>query len=481
MLHFTLLLLSGLRAAHGILHAAHGISLRSTHAPYHWPHARGHPGSYSTTEFVGPASTLNTSLAWSWHHPNGTYATVVVGGPLIDDKSNIYIASEDGIRKFNVDGKQLWFYSVEAPISTCPSLMDGALFGNTMAGVVFSLDMETGKERWARKHAVSVSGDTAYVESHDGIVITSVNSNSTASGGALSILGLDATDGDKLWEFESSVLIWNTMPQFTSDKAVIFMGVTGAVFKLDLQTGRQLWSNLPPLQSFSDGGVILGPDNTAFTCSNYDGSGNEGSRGAVRAFAPQDGHMLWEQILDKPCNSWPAVTNDGKLVVVPSGVFVSDPAAANVALMKKFEKSPTEMSQFSLSLGTQELQTYGMPERTATIRALDAKTGELVWAKDLTPYGRLAAAGDEEGYALRLSLHHRPECLPAQFSAPTISGDGTIYVGRSDGNLYAIKPEGSDAVVNTFHTGAGFLHPGTSFAPGMMAVTSCDGLFVWKY
>jgi len=463
---------------------AQAISLRSRRVPlYYWPHARGHPGEYSTTDLVGPETSLNTSLAWSWHHPDGRYHTVVTSGPLIDDMKNIYLASEDGVRKFRPDGNVAWYYKSEAPIATCPSLMDGMLFGNTINGHVFALDMESGEAIWDKTCAQAIAGDTAYVESYDGIVITGVDPS--PSGGANRVLGLNAHTGHQVWEFHSDNFLWNFMPLLTPDDAVIAMSISGDVYKIGLHNGTLLWkANSPPKSSssFSDGGVILGPDGTSYTCSNYEGSGQEGERGALRAFALGDGHMLWEQVLDKPCNSWPVVTRDGATVVVPSGSFVSSPSASNPELRDYFHKSAIAMHKFSLSLGNKELRRYGIPDKRATVMAFDAKTGEPSWSKDLPPYGRMAAAGDEEGYLERQGLHHRDQCLPAQFGAPTISGDGTFYVGRADGNLYAVRPDGNGgAVVSTFQTGAGFLHPGTSWAPGMMAVTSCDGLFVWKF
>mmetsp|Transcript_20722 Transcript_20722/g.64727 ORF Transcript_20722/g.64727 Transcript_20722/m.64727 type:complete len:149 (-) Transcript_20722:81-527(-) len=148
--------------------------------------------------------------------------------------------------------------------------------------------------------------------------------------------------------------------------------------------------------------------------------------------------------------------------------------------MAQFRKSPREMHEFSLSLGDKELKTYGKPEKTAAIRAFDARTGAPTWSTELPPYGRKAARGDEEGYLERKRLMNpRDQCLPAQFGAPTISADGTIYVGRADGLLYAV--ESGTGKFRTFDAEAGFLHPGTSWAPGMMAVTTCDGLFVWNY
>lgn len=455
---------------------AAALKLRDEAPTYYWPHARGHVGKYSVTDHMGPKD-LNASLAWSWHHPNGRYHTVVVSGPLLDGEGNVYITSEDGARKFAPNGKELWYYKPRGPVTVCPSLMDGALFANTVNGWVFALDMQTGKELWAEKKARSVGGDTAYVETHDGIVVTGVDPGS--GGGARRLLGIDAKNGSTLWEYNSDAVLWNVMAVFDAEGSFSVMDVAGGVHHLALRNGTLLWKAGPKKQTFSDGGLIVGPDGTPYTCSNYEGSGQYGQKGALRAYRKQDGGLLWEQVLPYPCNSWPAVTADGSTVVVPAGQFVSSPAAGDVGLMIQHRKFPAQMQAWSLSLGNGEMKAYGKPDRAAAVQAFDARTGEQKWFVELPPYGRLSARGDEEGYLERKGLQHRDQCLPAQFGSPTISADGTVWVGRADGLLYAV--DGKKGTYRTYDTGTGFLHPGTSWAPHVMAVASCDGVFVWKY
>eukprot|EP00413_Alexandrium_margalefii_P001577 CAMPEP_0204523412 /NCGR_PEP_ID=MMETSP0661-20131031/6825_1 /ASSEMBLY_ACC=CAM_ASM_000606 /TAXON_ID=109239 /ORGANISM="Alexandrium margalefi, Strain AMGDE01CS-322" /LENGTH=483 /DNA_ID=CAMNT_0051529111 /DNA_START=52 /DNA_END=1503 /DNA_ORIENTATION=+ len=467
-----------LEAAAVSLHSHMELGAPSS-AQYYWPHARGRVGHYSMTNLVGP-SDLNTSLAWSWHHPLGRYHTTLVGAPLLDDQKNIYLTSEDGVRKFSPDGKTVWYYATtHGPVPTCASLWGGAVFGNTQDGWVFALDMRTGQERWAVQKAAAIAGDTAYVEAHDGIVVTGVDP--TPTGGAMRLLGLDAKDGSTLWEYRSDACLWNVMPVFTGDGAFVVMDTAGGVHKHALHNSTLHWKASPPLvsrMSISDGGVMVGPDGTSYTCSNYQGSGQQGMHGALRAYHPQNGKLLWDRFLDLPCNSWPVVSQDGHSVIVPSGAFVNSPAAENVGLLLRFRKTPGDMRAFSLSLGNDELSTYGLPEVTAAVKAFDTRSGQPQWTTELPPYGRLSARGDEEGLPARQKLGIRTICLPAQFGSPTISRDGTVYVGRADGRLYAV--ESGTGRYRTFDTGAGFLHPGTSWAPGMMAVASCDGLFVWK-
>merc|ERR1719487_1247494 len=84
----------------------------------------------------------------------------------------------------------------------------------------------------------------------------------------------------------------------------------------------------PSSDSFSDGGLILGPDGSAYTCSNPPHMfGNEGEKGALRKYRLSDGKMLWDKELPYPCNSWPAVSADDKTVVVVPGSFNQIPAS----------------------------------------------------------------------------------------------------------------------------------------------------------
>jgi len=459
--------------------AAIRLSARPSSPEYYWPHARGNVGRYSMAAYTAPAN-LTAALSWKWHHPEGKYHTVVVSAPLLDDKKNIYIASSDGVRKFSPDGTELWYYRSRGDMAFCPSLMRGAVYGSTQLGWVFALDMDTGKERWAERKALYGPTDTGYLESHDGIVVAGVDSG--PGGGAMRVLGINGEDGKTIWEYKSTSQLWNIMPLFPGDDSFIVMNIHGGVLKHALHNGTLLWKTSPPevsAESFSDGGVMIGPDGTSYTCSNYQGSGQQGEHGALRAYSLQDGKLMWDRFLPYPCNSWPVITPDGSSVIVPTGAFVASPAAGTEAVLQAAKKSPEWVHNFSLFLGNNELKAYGLAEKTASINAYDTRTGEPRWSTELPPYGRLAARGDEEGFLVRRSLGHRDQCLPAQFGAPTISADGTIYVGRADGFLYAVGS--GTGKFSTFDAEAGFLHPGTSWAPGMMAVTTCDGLYVWNY
>jgi outer membrane protein assembly factor BamB len=441
-----------------------------------------------------PPANLTKALAWSWHHPDGKYHTIIYGA-LMDDKKNVYLTCTDGIRKFSTDGEMLWHYFPPPLERGCvlsmSSIMDGRLFASTQKGWVFALDMETGKELWAEKKAKDRSVGLASVESHDGIVVTGVDRSGPPNpGGDSRLLGLDAKTGQTLWSssLPEHIMLYSTMAVFPGDDSFIVMDTSGSVYKHGLHNGTLLWVSyaVGSIGSFSDGGVVLGPDGTSYTCSQYEGAGKGSDdgvlkmeRGALRAYRLSDGKMLWNRTLDYPCMSWPVVAPNGE-VIVPSGDSLEKPVADSSGLADYFHTTKEALHDLSLQWGNDELKNFGFPLHYANIKAFDAKTGEPKWTTELPPYGRTSAAGDEEGYPERKKLGIRNSCFPEQFGSPTVSGDGTIYVGRADGALYAVE-SGTGNFKKAFETGAGFQHPGTIWAPGMMAVPSCDGLFVWKW
>merc|ERR1719401_25176 len=175
-------------------------------------------------------------------------------------------------------------------------------------------------------------------------------------GGNLRVVGLNATTGDQVWEHKVDLPVWNFHPVFASDDTFLFMDFTGEPYRLSLSNGTRIWKTSLPFDvfSFSDGGLMLGPNGVAYTCSNPGVShGVEGQQGVVRAFRFSDGQMLWQRLLPEPCNSWPAIGRLGG----------ADDELSVVATIGSFPGLP------------------GMPPipQHAGVVALDAATGNVKW------------------------------------------------------------------------------------------------------
>mmetsp|Transcript_48222 Transcript_48222/g.148859 ORF Transcript_48222/g.148859 Transcript_48222/m.148859 type:complete len:526 (+) Transcript_48222:84-1661(+) len=444
---------------------------------HYWPHARGHVRRYSLSNYRGPRN-LTRAMKWSWHHPEGRYHTVVVGAPLLDVHRNIYLTTEDGIRKFSPNGEVLWHYQGASNMVGSSSLWGNAIFGNTVDGHTFSLDLTSGKELWSKKYAQETGLDPAFVEVHQGVVVAGVDGGK--EGGNKRIVGVDSASGVLMWQFTVKTSIFDFMPVFPDDDTTVFQDSSGGVYRLGLSNGTLLWYTQPETtgktKPFARGGLTLGlgVDGGVFSCANKKGKGEAGSLGALRKFRLRDGRLEWERELPYPCNTWPVYSPDDNSVVVPIGARPNVPTTYN--FFGSGKQFLTQLHRDNVLAGNTSRSLLGYPALPGAIMAFDAKSGSLQWREEVDPWGAMAAAGDEEGILERKELKNRAMCMPSHWSAPTVDSMGNIFVGRLDGFLYEFRHGGG---VVKFYTGSGAGPPGVSFAEGMMAYADCDSLYVF--
>ena len=124
---------------------------------------------------------------------------------------------------------------------------------------------------------------------------------------------------------------------------------------------------------------------------------------------------------------------------------------------------------------------------TCDVHAYDANTGGLRWSFNGPTQTGLYQAGDFEGTFERVLSGVRPACLPNGWSAPSIAADGTVFIGNEEGPVYALRDVDADGrvqgedEVSFYDTKAAFSGTATpAIAPNMLAVASCDTLFVFK-
>jgi len=139
-----------------------------------------------------------------------------------------------------------------------------------------------------------------------------------------------------------------------------------------------------------------------------------------------------------------------------------------------------------IALGDYAQKIWQNPSLPTDLLAFNAETGKLRWKWVGPTHRRYMCAGDDEGFITRAQSGERGACCPNTWSAPTIGPDGTIYVGNQDGKFYAVRDANGDNViddvteVSAYDTGAAFSSPGAAFAPGMVVMTACDGVYVFK-
>mmetsp|Transcript_4131 Transcript_4131/g.9671 ORF Transcript_4131/g.9671 Transcript_4131/m.9671 type:complete len:486 (-) Transcript_4131:130-1587(-) len=448
------------------------LSAGHSAAPQHlWPHSM----YKSSFTHIVPPRNLSAHLAFTWHHPQGRFGTVLAGGPVIDANGNFYLAGQDHFRKLSPKGEQIWEFRPPSGTNNMPCLGDGVMLGNSKGGQAFALDLETGKPRWVKQIAPDLGGDSGYPSSHKGLFVLAADVGHIPGhdGGNTRIVALNESTGDMVWNVRIGIPVWNFQPLFCDDdESFVFMDFSGGMFRLSLHNGEKIWHTPAPLSSlsFTDGGAVLGGD-MAFSCSNPGvSSGTEGTLGVVRALRIKDGSFVWEHLLPQPCNSYPAYgpLGPGKKpsVVITPGSFM------------------------------------GSPVMHGSVMAFDAATGGKQWQFQAKPwkFPFNMARGDVEGYYQR--THTKDPyvgsiCLPAHWGSPAISRSGVVYVGRSDGFLYAIRgvtenPPGPMPILVDFSTSPGVevemfdalgsaLHGSTAWAPGILAFQTCDSLWVFKF
>jgi len=430
---------------------------------------------------------LSSAFSWNFHHPEGRFRTVMRGNPLIDSASNVLILTENGLFKLSPEGRLLWSYVAKTPalMNVVPCIMDDVVYGSSMDSTTYAVDLQTGKELWSRRYSDSTGVDTHYVDARQGILLAGVDHSAKHGGGNLRVLGINASTSDVLWELKLDLPTWNFSPLFPGDGSFIFMDISGGVHRVMHHTGERVWYTPVPEKykaSFTDGGVSIAPDGSAaFACSNAEGDWV----GALRAYRISDGVRMWEKLLPTGCTSWPVIAKTSDWGVLPAGSFINRPWVMDLEQWMPGQIK-LALHTFSLWMGPDMRRLVPIRSLRTEIIAFDTKTGATRWNYRTPDWQRLAAKGDEEGYLERASHQRSPICLPTTWGTPTMSGDDTVYVGHVSGILYAVKDHNGDdyidpeTEVSSFDMDAAPLPNNPAWAPGMMAVASCDTLFVFK-
>jgi len=261
----------------------------------------------------------------------------------------------------------------------------------------------------------------------------------------------------------------------------MIMDMCGGAYRLGLYNGSLLWGRFGSANSFTDGGATLDSEGDMYTCSSPENSSGMEGQGVVRKYRKSDGEKLWETLVESPCVNFPAVMADGSTLVLAPGGLASDAKTKEIKMLD-WSAAAEEFYKLQLKLVEQNRQRafYGMPDLPGAMVGLDASTGKLLWRHDVEPWGGVAFALDEErawnAKHLKSSL---PHCWPSHWSGALTDAQGRVYLGRSTGDLYAYDPKTNTE--QKFRTHDGILMGGLSSAPGMLVVSTCSFVYVFKF
>jgi outer membrane protein assembly factor BamB len=220
-----------------------------------WPMWRA-DAAHSSTAQEGPS---NLTLAWKFT-TNGS----VISSPSVTD-GIVYVGSQDkNIYAIGAwSGNLIWNFTTQGAIESSPAVANGKVYTGGDDGYVYCLDAYTGAFIWKTfvngdlpytygslvlKSSPAVSGDRVYIGSLDG-----------------SLYALNVNDGNIDWKFETGGPI--LCSPAVADGAVYFTSeepTTGALYKLDANTGAVIWKQqLPYEHQFTGGTEMMGSPSVA--------------------------------------------------------------------------------------------------------------------------------------------------------------------------------------------------------------------------
>jgi len=375
-----------------------------------WPCKLGNARRSGATDCIAPT---DLSLPrWSYFTPS-----VVYNAPLIDEHSNVYVIATSGeVFALDPNGEVRWLYKTRLPDPANPAMQDDTLFTLDTGGFGYALSTQTGQERWVRKVADRAGGGNDAVAVGEGLVIFHQHIGAAGWTDEAEFIACEVDTGREVWRSRVDSNYFNVMPAFAENgSAIVFTDQNGGTFKLESRTGRVLWAQpgfpfpLTPEEHWygavgeaprSHSALALVGDGVIYTAGNP-----TRSRGRVRALSLASGEELWSRKFELMMGNGGALADiDG----VPTLVFgVGIPALHPIP--------------------------EANPPYHGKVYALDASTGATLWSFRAAPLADWKAAGSVM-YSRCFQMN-----MPDAFSAPTIDGNGTVYIGWQSGIVYAIN------------------------------------------
>ena len=309
--------------------------------------------------------------------------------------SNKALRPDFSVNKEYKQVKRVWHQALKGGIYSTPVSDGKSLFIGDDVGVMYSLDMKTGKTRWTFDTGMRIVGSPAV---SDGVVVFgSANYN---------IYGLDAKTGKELWHVTTEQAV---MGAATIHDGVAFIGDgDGKMYAIDIHTGAIKWA-FGELKNY----VLTRP--LVYNDKLYFGTWDT----HFYALNKKDGSLIWKWNNGKgnpklsPASVWP-VASDGKIfITAPDRYFTCLDAETGEQIWRTKEYKVRETVGLS-----EDGKTVYSKCMWDTIVALDATADEVVprWVTNA-----------EFGY------EHNP--------AMPLEKDGTLWVSTKNGLLLGMDAE----------------------------------------
>lgn len=191
-------------------------------------------------------SPFDSKVVWYFKGISPNYFYVVPkSGPVVSD-DKVFFGTDDGTffaRRIET-GEDIWKYKVPFGsagkfIFSTPGIYNNLVIFGAYDGNLYALDKRTGKRVWVFAEADWI-GSSVCISEEDGMVFVGLEFGLFKKHGG--IVGINANNGEKKWEFHSSELTHGT-PAYSKKFNVVACGSNdGMLYALDAKTGKLKWS-----------------------------------------------------------------------------------------------------------------------------------------------------------------------------------------------------------------------------------------------
>jgi len=403
-----------------------------------------HLGNYG-----GPVPTLET-VAWKFQTRGRVISSPAVAGGLV-----IVGSTDNSLYGINTaDGTQRWKFDAKGPIMSSPAIALGLVFVSSVDGNIYAVDSATGTQQWVfatrgerRFTAPGIHGaipKTERMPDPFDVFLSSptvVNGTVYIGSGDQQIYALDARTGALKWSFATGDVV-HAAPAVAN--GTVYVGSWDRnLYALDAATGKEKWRYITGNDTtiYNQIGLASSP---AVALGMVFVGGRDGHFHAVNG---RTGELVWKH---NNRGGWtiasPAV-RDG-IVYFPTSDGTRFKALDAKTGEVKFDLQNKAVS-FSSPALVGDVAFYGTSD--GYLQAVSLTTGTI---RNTFRTEGSKANGDrytDENGRLKTSLMYPDRTLDGMMigmrtmqtlgsilSSPTVAG-GVLYVGSTDGYLYAIR------------------------------------------
>lgn len=415
------------------------------------PQTTFHGNAARTGAYAVAGPTRTPSAKWTFKA-----AGPIVTSPAIAD-GVVYIASLSG-HLYAVDqetGTEKWNFKSSRPIASSPTVEDGTVYFVSSAGSLAAIDAATGQPKWVyaieyerRFEAPGLHGYPYAKQTIPDAWDVFTSSPAVAHGkvyfgsGDGNVYAIDAKSGILQWKFATGDVV-HASPA-VADNTVYIGSWDSRLYALDAESGQQKWAfkagqdpNIHNQVGFQSSPAVV------------DGTVYVGCRDAhVYAIDAATGRKKWDYPTSKSwVNGTPAV-RDGTVYVGTSDTSRFMALDARTGRLKFTYTAGAYI--FSSAALAGDLAYFG--SHNGKLYAVSATSGQLVWefqteGAKRDPLKVLKADGSLNREAMTPTFgdfqdmyvdFYRFVSVGAIIGSPALD-QGVVYVGSTDGNLYALK------------------------------------------